>query len=132
MLPGRRFFSGSTEKNSKGFSLRCGFSCTPKGRRFASNRSQSYHASQAVGLLLPKQKNPSFRLGLFRTRSSPIRTSALLPVQIKIPCNEDIPVYQRISQKIKELKALGLTNQEIADSMKIGRKTVTAGLSIQL
>jgi DNA-binding CsgD family transcriptional regulator len=40
-----------------------------------------------------------------------------------------VPVYQKLSQKIKELKALGMTNQDIANSMKVSRKTVWKGLS---
>ncbi len=63
-----------------------------------------------------------------RTRQAPIRTISFIPCQIKIPLNQTPAVYQKLAPKIKELKALGMTNQEIADSMKINQKTVRKGL----
>jgi hypothetical protein len=66
-----------------------------------------------------------------RTRQGPIRTESLLPIQIKIPLNETIPVYQKLASKIKELKALGMSNEEIAAKLKINRKTVGKGLVFQ-
>jgi len=39
-----------------------------------------------------------------------------------------MPIYQILSPKIKELKALGLSNEDIADRLKINRKTVKKGL----
>jgi DNA-binding NarL/FixJ family response regulator len=65
-----------------------------------------------------------------RTRQQPIRTLSLLSVTIKITINEAIPLYQKLSPKIKELKALGMLNQEIADKLTICRKTVRKGLSL--
>ena len=58
----------------------------------------------------------------------PIRTMSLIPVQIKITYNNNIPLYQKLAPKIKELKALGMTNVEIATKLQISRKTVRKGL----
>ena len=66
-----------------------------------------------------------------RTRSLPIRTFALMPVQIKITLPDSPPVHQVLATKIKQMKTLGMTNQEIADSMKISRKTVKKGLTME-
>lgn len=53
---------------------------------------------------------------------------SLIPVQIKITYNNNIPLYQKLAPKIKELKALGMTNVEIATKLQISRKTVRKGL----
>jgi hypothetical protein len=63
-----------------------------------------------------------------RTRQEPIRTESLLPVQIKLTFNEEVPLYQKLSQKIKELKALGMSHEEIAIKLTTTRKTVSKGL----
>ncbi len=59
-----------------------------------------------------------------RTRSQPIRTLSFLPVKIKITMNDNIPLYQKLAPKIKELKLLGMTNIQIAKILKISQKTV--------
>ena len=66
-----------------------------------------------------------------RTRQGPIHTESLLPVQIKIPLNETVPVCQKLATKIKEHKALGMSNEEISLKLKINRKTVGKGLVFQ-
>lgn len=48
-------------------------------------------------------------------------------MKIKITMNENIPLYQKLAPKIRELKALGLTNNEIARNLKISVKTVRKG-----
>ena len=63
-----------------------------------------------------------------RTRSIPILTLSLIPVKIKITFDETIPLYQKLAQKIRELKALGLKNKEICESLKICEKTTGKGL----
>ena len=57
----------------------------------------------------------------------PIRTMSLLPVQIKITYNNNIPLYKKLAAKIRNLKALGLTNNEIATKLKISRKPIRKG-----
>jgi orotate phosphoribosyltransferase-like protein len=52
-------------------------------------------------------------------------------VQVKIPLNETIPVYQKLASKIKELKALGMSNGEIASKLKINKKTVGKGMTFE-
>jgi len=37
-------------------------------------------------------------------------------------------VYQALSSKIKELKVLGLSNEKIASSLRIDKKTAKKGL----
>lgn len=64
-----------------------------------------------------------------RTRQGPIRTSSLIPVRIKIACYEAIPLYQILSPKIKQLKALGMSNEDIAKKLNVNRKTVGKGLN---
>lgn len=63
-----------------------------------------------------------------RTRSQPIRTAAQIEVKIKISLNQTVPVYQMFAPKIKKLKALGMSNNDIAKTLKINRKTVKKGL----
>jgi len=54
----------------------------------------------------------------------PIRTMSLIPGRIKITIKEHIPLYQKLAPKIKELKALGITNNKIAKKFRISIKTV--------
>jgi hypothetical protein len=54
----------------------------------------------------------------------PIRTISLIPVKIKIPINENIPVYQKLAPKIRELKVLGMSIIQIKTKLNINRKTV--------
>lgn len=63
-----------------------------------------------------------------RTRWVPIRTISLLPVKIKITMNENIPLYQKLAPKIRELKALGMSNKDIETTLKISRKTIRKSL----
>ena len=65
-----------------------------------------------------------------RTRSQRIRTMAQLEMQVKILCHENVQIYQVLSEKIKELKALRMNNKDIALKLKINRKTVIKGLNI--
>ena len=66
----------------------------------------------------------------YRTRPQPIRTASLLPFQVKIPCNAATPLYQILSPKIKELKVLGMTNNDIAAKLGVNRKTIARSLQI--
>jgi len=49
-------------------------------------------------------------------------------MQVKIPCDQTMTIYQALAPKIKELKALGLSNQEIGARLNINKKTVGKGL----
>lgn len=42
---------------------------------------------------------------------------------------ETIPIYQKLASKINGLKALGMSNEEIALKLKINRKTVGKSLA---
>ena len=52
-------------------------------------------------------------------------------MKIKITMNENIPLYQKLAPKIRELKALGMTNIEISEKLKINPKTVRKSLIYQ-
>ena len=65
-----------------------------------------------------------------RTRWVPIRTMSLIQVKIKITFDQTIPLYQKLASKIKELKALGLSNKTIAAKLKISRKTIRKALLV--
>ncbi|HUD02167.1 MAG TPA: hypothetical protein VMR37_07550 [Rhabdochlamydiaceae bacterium] len=62
-----------------------------------------------------------------RTRQVPIRTISFIPCQIKLPLNQSTPIYQKLAPKIKELKALGMSNAAIAYRLNINIKTVIKG-----
>jgi DNA-binding CsgD family transcriptional regulator len=49
-------------------------------------------------------------------------------MKVKIPCHQAVPIYKILASKIKELKVLGLSNNEIALRLKIHQKTVVKGL----
>jgi hypothetical protein len=51
-------------------------------------------------------------------------------MKVKVPCHENVPIYQVLSEKIKELKVLRMTNKDIALRLKIDKKNVTKGLNI--
>ena len=72
----------------------------------------------------------NFTLEGIRTRLQPIRTISLIPVTVKISLNQTIPIYQKLAPKIKELKALGMTYEEISKSLNINKKTVRKGLAL--
>ncbi|MBX7065619.1 MAG: hypothetical protein K1X28_00170 [Parachlamydiales bacterium] len=102
--------------------------CVVENGNLIQNKPYYLAHSTIVTLALldePKSTNRS----LLRTREGPIRTASLLPCQIKIPFSEDVPVYQKLSQKIKELKALGMTNEEIGNKLQTTRKTIRKGLN---
>jgi hypothetical protein len=75
-------------------------------------------------LALLDQENKGANWLQWRTRWGPIRTLSLLPVNIKITIEQTIPLYQKLAPKIKELKALEMTNIEIAGKLKISTKTI--------
>ena len=94
---------------------------------FAKNvLTSNLPTSQIVGLL-----SLHFLYKKWRTRQGPIRTESLLPCRIKIPLNETVPIYQKLANKIKELKALGMSNEEIAAKLQINRKTVGKSLAFE-
>ena len=53
----------------------------------------------------------------------PIRTAGEVDLKIVIEPEFQVPVYQKLSQKVKQLHVLGMTIQEIAKSLKIDPKT---------
>ncbi len=54
----------------------------------------------------------------------PIRTISEISADIKILPSKQIPLYQKISLKAKQLSALGMSCQQIAKNLNISRTTV--------
>ena len=53
----------------------------------------------------------------------PIRTAAEITAQIKICPVRRAYMYQKFSQKAKELRLLGMSYEQIAKSLNISKKT---------
>jgi hypothetical protein len=53
----------------------------------------------------------------------PIRTAAEITAQIKINPVRRVYMYQKFSQKAKELRLLGMSYEQIAKSLNISKKT---------
>ncbi|HUD02173.1 MAG TPA: hypothetical protein VMR37_07580 [Rhabdochlamydiaceae bacterium] len=64
---------------------------------------------------------------LLRTKEGPIRTSSQIPAQVKITLNQSTAVYQKLAPKIKELKALGMSQEVIANKLDVNVKTIRKG-----
>ena len=60
----------------------------------------------------------------WRTRTQPIRTISEISAHIIILPTRQIPLYQKISTKAKQLKSLGMSYQQIAKSLNVGETTV--------
>ena len=54
----------------------------------------------------------------------PIRTISEISANIKILPARQIPLYQKISLKAKQLHNLGMSYQQIAKSLNVGETTV--------
>jgi hypothetical protein len=63
------------------------------------------------------------------TRTQRIRTAARIPVEAVIIDRAELPVYLRIADKTKRLRALGMSDRAIARTLGVSDKTVakTAG-----
>ena len=86
--------------------------------------------SNIESLALLDQENKGANWYEWRTQWVPIRTLSLIRVKIKITTNEYLPLYQKLAPKIKELKILGLSNENIAVKLNINKKTVRKALLI--
>ncbi len=58
-----------------------------------------------------------------RTHLQPIRTASEIHVKIIIQPLDRIPLYQKLAQKVKELRLLGMTYRETAKALNIDKKT---------
>ena len=54
----------------------------------------------------------------------PIRTISEISAHIKILPARQIPLYQKIALKAKQLYSLGMSYQQIAKSLNVGETTV--------
>ena len=91
-----------------------------------------YEAYSKLGTLSLLEESKGSNSLYCRTRSQRIRTIAQLEMKVKIPCHESVPIYKVLSEKIKELKALGLFNEEIAARLGINKKTVAKSLMVEI
>jgi len=60
---------------------------------------------------------------IWQTRLQLIRTASEIHAKIIIQPLERTPLYQKLSQKVKELTLLGMTYKEIAKTLSINKKT---------
>ena len=67
----------------------------------------------------------------WRTQLQPIRTAAEITAHIKILPAQQRYLYQRLSQKATQLRLLGMTHEEIAESLHINKKTATKACKYQ-
>ncbi|MHB1275000.1 MAG: hypothetical protein ACYC0D_03810 [Candidatus Humimicrobiaceae bacterium] len=76
-------------------------------------------------LLDDKYKQLSIKINsLWRMRMQPIQTISEISAQIKILPVRQVPLYQKISLKAKQLHALGMSYQQIAKKLSVGEATV--------
>ena len=61
----------------------------------------------------------------WRTRLQPIRTATEINADIKIPPVHQFYLYQKLSKKATQLRLLGMTYGQIANSLEVNRKTAT-------
>jgi len=61
---------------------------------------------------------------LWRTRTQPIRTISEISAHIKILPTRQIPLYQKISRKVKQLKSLGMPYHKIAKRLNTSEVTI--------
>ncbi|NGX36186.1 MAG: hypothetical protein K1000chlam1_01025 [Candidatus Anoxychlamydiales bacterium] len=64
-----------------------------------------------------------------RTRWVPIRTLSLIPMKIKITIEQTKPLYKKLAFRIRELKALGMTQDQIAKKLNVSIKTTKKSLN---
>lgn len=60
----------------------------------------------------------------WRTRMQPIRTISEISAHIKILPSRQIPLYQKISLKAKQLYSLGMSYHQIAKSLNTSESTI--------
>ena len=61
----------------------------------------------------------------------PIRTISEISAHIKILPARQIPLYQKISLKAKQLYSLGMSYQQIAKSLNVGETTATRACKLK-
>ena len=61
----------------------------------------------------------------------PIRTASEITANIIIQPLPQTPLYQKLAKKITELRLLGMPNKEIAENLKISKRTVIRAYGFQ-
>lgn len=59
-----------------------------------------------------------------RTRLQPIRTASEVQVKIIIRPIQEIPLYQKLSQKVEKLFLLGMSFRSIGRSLGVSKRTI--------
>ena len=81
--------------------------CAIENGQLIQNRAY-YVAHSNVETLALLEESKGSNSYQCRTRSVRIRTISQIPMKVKIPCHQAVPIYKVLAPKIKELKALGL------------------------
>jgi len=76
-------------------------------------------------------KSKTFFRKKWRTRLQPIRTESEIAIKIIIQPDQRTPLYQKYSEKVKELSVLGMSLRAIGKSLKVSKRTVTKALEFQ-
>jgi DNA invertase Pin-like site-specific DNA recombinase len=66
-----------------------------------------------------------------RTRLQPIRTAGEITAHIIIQPLERTPLYQKLAQKVAELRLLGMPHEGIAKSLDVSKRTVLRAWKFQ-
>ena len=61
----------------------------------------------------------------------PIRTASEITARIIIQPVQRTPLYQKLAQKVTELRLLGMPNKEIAENLKTSKRTVIRAYGFQ-
>jgi len=64
------------------------------------------------------------QLLLLRTRLQPIRTAGEITATIRVQPVQSIYLYQKLSQKARELFLLGMSYNKIAKTLKVSKNTI--------
>ena len=88
------------------------------------NRAEPYLRNGGASGPAFTSENFVFRSEAWWTRTQRIRTVAAVPLEVPILEVKLPPVYQRIAQKAKHLRELGMTYPEIGEKLGVDRWAV--------
>ena len=82
-------------------------------------------------------ETPPFGLGVsifrvdWRTLAQPIRTAAIITSRVIIEPTNTPALYQKLSEKAKQLKALGMSTDAIAKALGVSPRTVQRACGVK-
>lgn len=74
--------------------------------------------------LLARMKFEQILVAFWRALTQPIRTISEISAHIKISPIRQIPLYQKLSIKAKQLHTLGMSYQKISESLNTSEATI--------